>query len=213
MTLIMKNCAFVHIPKTGGMWVRQVIGESPDIPVFCNVRVVLDLQTTEGQGNTQHNVPLNRIENKPIFCFVRNPITWYRSYWAHKGYKAAWSGSNSFDKGVHSDNFSEYIDKVLTYEGYTKQLFDFYTQHATRVGLFENLASDLVSILTEFEEDCENLNWTQSPVNVSSEEWKQKALYSEKQLCAIIESDKEVFLKYGYPTDLRYYNDYLLSHL
>ena len=73
MPLVGKWGVFIHIPKTGGQWMRQVLKKSdPDKNYFTVPHT--------------HSLPmtLENIENMQWWTIVRHPAEWLRSYWAHR---------------------------------------------------------------------------------------------------------------------------------
>src|SRR5271155_1758232 len=97
MTVVLKNGAvFLHIPKTGGSWIWEVLNAYGLIlgPLghehadwdrsFWNDRFQRDgkvfrhiLRRYVGSSRA----PLQYKEDAFRFCFVREPLTWYESYW------------------------------------------------------------------------------------------------------------------------------------
>jgi len=68
--IINNHFIFVHIPKTGGTWIREVS------------RFYKSLRTTRAAPNGPHSalseLP-DTLKPRPAFCFVRNPWNWYYS--------------------------------------------------------------------------------------------------------------------------------------
>lgn len=65
---------FIHIPKTGGQWMRRL------------------LSSTYGRGGTAgtatHGLPLKtKHPNERWFTVIRNPAYWMRSYWGHRSWE------------------------------------------------------------------------------------------------------------------------------
>lgn len=72
--LICNRFIFVHVPKTAGIWLRSCLLEA--VPIDWNLRI-LPYHTSAA--------PLlaydDRLVNRKIFAFVRNPWDWYVSWW------------------------------------------------------------------------------------------------------------------------------------
>lgn len=108
---------FVHVPKTGGQWVRTV------------------LRTTIRNGNEDgpsHSFPKEFDMRGNVFSFVRRPDTWYRSFWGHRirdsfvsdqpgHFRANTNDSEAWNTLLYitlpymSTNFDEFVDNVTTH--------------------------------------------------------------------------------------------------
>jgi hypothetical protein len=77
MAVVMDNALFLHIPKTGGEWVRQVLWDA-------------GLETVKLHPGKQKHADLRWFKEHPEydrpfrFAFVRHPLGWYRSYWTYQ---------------------------------------------------------------------------------------------------------------------------------
>jgi hypothetical protein len=81
---------FVHLPKTGGFWVREV------------------MRTSLPQGRElgrYHSCAL--ADRRLSFTFVRHPVTWWQSFWAFRERTPSWHPEwQRFKLGM----YSEYVD-------------------------------------------------------------------------------------------------------
>lgn len=62
------DLCFIHIPKTGGSWVKRVLSQ---------------LQHGERDGSVTHGLPV-RYSYQTMFCTVRDPAEWLASVWGHQ---------------------------------------------------------------------------------------------------------------------------------
>lgn len=149
---------FYHIPKTGGIWVRKALKLSVGKCVKMHGHPNQKFNLTGG-----HAAPLIiknvNVDNPRVFsfAFVRNPLTWYQSFWAHrmlKKVKLQKNNSHAFplDKLLDRD-FERFIFRVLKKypKGFVTELFQCYVgkdgKALNSVGKQENLTKDLIKVL------------------------------------------------------------------
>lgn len=196
MTLLLPNSTFLHIPRTGGTWVRKVLGENGLI--VEELRSTERSQSSENSLHSWHMIP-PKIEKG--FCFVRHPATWYQSYWCYKWQTNSWNRNNPFDAQCRDENFNDFVEKSLrSYpQGYVALIYEFYTTHADFVGLQENLTSDLIAALNWVGEDYKlDKIVSARKENVSKQQWKQLARFEPEMLRRVLEAEASLIEKYGY---------------
>jgi len=97
MAFLLRNGAvFLHIPKTGGTWIKQVLQELDLIQAplghqhsdwdrsFWHDKLHHDLKVARYILRRTIRSPKAQARMKPDcfkFCFVREPLLWYESYW------------------------------------------------------------------------------------------------------------------------------------
>jgi len=94
MALVVKNgVVFLHILKTGGNWMTKILQEMDlieknlsskhaDIEHFFNPYVSRHAQLLKHKARVM--VGPRYLRTKPLFfCFVRNPLTWYESWFKY----------------------------------------------------------------------------------------------------------------------------------
>ncbi len=203
MAELLPHSCFLHIPKTGGTWVRALLREyglSLD-----TIRAIDASYSTENLKGSYHCVPTfdqRFLDRQHIFCFVRHPLGFYQSYWCFKSGLKKWNPVSVFDNNCRSDeSFEKFIDKVIQKypQGFLTWLYEFYASHATFVGKFENLKEDLITILKQAGEDIgDEMIHSYQPLNVTPNDLRKTAIYREDQVAAIMEIEKPVIEKYSY---------------
>ena len=180
---LINDAEFLHIPKTGGTWVKAALRE-------CRL-----LDKSFGHKHADFDRVLNRgkiyIRKRPLlrfkrlgrllnhyrkeqetpfrFCFVRHPLSWYESYWKYmmtvdwkdwgkENSKKEWH-PNSVLNGLGDHDFNAFIRNVINKRpGYVTELLFSYTKSGIDfIGKTENLLDDLIYVLTrqglKFKED------------------------------------------------------------
>lgn len=240
---------FLHIPKTGGVWVsnalrdqglvRRTIGHRHSdmqrtlrhLDFFGAVRYELVAQLaplsyivkkrklkSRINPSLKQAVSLSSSRKLPetkrpfTFCFVRNPLRWYESFWkyqcgsqwAHHGdiYDPIWNWHPLAPlNGLGSYEFNEFIQNIVSVQpGYMSELYNLYTLPTISfIGKQENLVEDLVSVLhildVKFDEDRLRAF---PQLNVSSAERSLKAEW-DPELCAeVTRLEYAAMRRYGY---------------
>jgi hypothetical protein len=147
MALLLRDGAvFVHIPKTGGTWVTDVLRDQG--LVRCRIaHKHADLEhlrecwkhypTQLLKRTLQHGPGVaGRVRRGTKFCFVRHPIRWYESYfrfmkglnWRHFGglSTSQWHpNAELFDLGA--DSIDGFMRNVLDHSpGYVSKMYDWF---------------------------------------------------------------------------------------
>jgi hypothetical protein len=187
MAIATSKCLFLHIPKTAGTFVRAVL-ESID-----KVSIV-------GADIHAHFPDINDHLNRPIFCFVRHPLTWYLSRFSHR-LRNGWVASHPLDSKCASNDFDQFVENVCQEypDGWLTNEYNTFIDSAPTkptIGRLENLYDDLHLILTSFKYRISRSRITKlgyinashfgklKPVDVIkySEETAQKILRLERQV-------------------------------
>ncbi len=131
----------IHIPKTGGTWVRLVLQKQGWKP-----------KDVAGNHEPAPDVPYLK------FCFVRDPADWLRSWWGHEQ-RHGWPSNpnpseredSEFIKMMYylnqfkTDDLAEFVHAVEEdHPGYVTDFFSKYTKTADRVGRTETLMDDFI---------------------------------------------------------------------
>lgn len=74
MSIRMEHSAFIHIPRTGGLWMHEVVRR-------------LEIKHFVLRGDIDGHMPfldLPRVwRNLEAFSFIRHPLSWVKSRWSH----------------------------------------------------------------------------------------------------------------------------------
>lgn len=171
--LLRGNVVFLHIPKTGGSWVRHVLRKQG--------LVKMEFPDTHPEMNRLHHFPrfyplhfakqsikyrstklAREVRKSYKFCFVRHPHDWYESYWRYmKGRKwqideapngfldSTWK-PNTILQDYGGDGFRQFMEGVLAnHPGYLSQMYGWYSPpgEIDFVGRTESLVDDLLEAL------------------------------------------------------------------
>lgn len=155
--LLVGGGLFLHIPKTGGNWVSDVL-EAQQL-VFAHVG--------GKHAGLNQLAPLRRLLATPRrydrpnrelvpFCFVRHPLAWYQS-WFRMNVALGWPHWDSDDdvwnpsvalNGITAPSFAAFLERVVTERpGFLTALYEAYTRDAHFIGRQERAADDLVTVL------------------------------------------------------------------
>jgi hypothetical protein len=166
--VLIDGSVFLHIPKTGGTWVTKVLTDAG----LVRREVSKKHADIDRLVNYWHRK--GRTQLPPfVFCFVRNPIKWYESYFKYVSQPRVnwktWGTTPSGTVGWHpcnmlneckSDDFNEFVRNVVRVRpGYATELFGWYTKAPVHfIGKQENLREDLIRALKmrqlPFDEDA-----------------------------------------------------------
>lgn len=126
------GAAFLHIPKTGGIWVRSILHDMFRVELLGSSHI-------HDYDDARRMCP----DGTRFFTFVRHPLTWLQSYWCDRQL-VGWGGDLKIAHHCVSNKFSIFAVNVETaYPGYIGDLFARYAKPDVLIGKFENLANDL----------------------------------------------------------------------
>ncbi len=188
--VLLPNATFLHIPKTGGQWVRKAL-----------VRACPEAQDLERDKGSRHAITadIKNLENP--FCFVRHPLTWYQSYWSMRSENNSWDIGVPIDSICRSDNFEHFIERVLErYEGVGNiyPLFQNWLNHCNMVGKMEDLPYSLILILDIVEQEYDfGAIMALQRVNVGTTH-KDKAIYGPGQVDRVLQMDRAAIEAFEY---------------
>lgn len=160
-TLITPRTRFLHVPKTGGVWVTAAL-ERAGIPCERLARPSA-LMAAEHAALAQTADYADRF----TFAFVRHPLPWWRSLWAHR-MRTGWHPEHEIDSRARSQDFREFVSLVVErLPGHLNERFCRYVgppdAEIDFVGRYESLADDLVRALQLAGEDFDEVRIRAQP--------------------------------------------------
>ena len=203
MALLLPHSLFLHIPRTGGTWVRAAIHAAG---IQTN-EVAQSLAQKDGMLGSIKHAFLRELDDRCLFTFtfVRHPLAFYQSYWAYKMRRGP-EDFNAFDAHHMHNDFCTFACAVV--RDYPGWLSDTYARYAGQdgkgvrfVGKLEQLADDLVAALRLARERFdETMLRSVPPVNEASAlpGFRERCRYTRELAEAVCESEKEAMTLYGY---------------
>ncbi len=207
MAYLLPDAVFFHLPKTGGQWVASALHRAGVV---------------EGAVGTIHASP-DEVADEPAvlrrsirFVFVRHPLAWYRSMWAHRRdenwepiddpdwFSPRWIVEwGAFTDAARAPTFDGFVRNcVEAYpSGFLASLYRAYTDGCTHVGHYESLQDDLVRTLREsgLEVDFSTIAATpERNVRGSTPARQCEARYTPRLERLLLDAESEVLERYSY---------------
>lgn len=218
MALVLPRSIFLHIPKTGGEWVRAAIHNSAIAVRESNrglrtaERMHTNLLNTAGLGawNFAHRGrpwTWYRRGGRFLFSFVRCPLQWHASRWAYKSSEGIWDENDPMDAACYSEDFEQYMWRMIeNFPGHASDMFEFYTGRPETgeidfIGRCESLADDLVRALRLAGEKFDEARIRATPpqnVSGQSPEWKARCRYTPELRAAVLKTEARAVERFGY---------------
>ena len=151
MAILLNNSMFIHIPKCGGRWATEMIVSNCKSYSFSGDRVY-----------DAHDTPDNN--GKKVFAFVREPALFCHSLWHHRARKKSNTRGNKFnwqeyiilEKVCQSSDYLEFMENCSRLKNGVVNYYNYYLNKYKGnliIGRVENIAFDLVNILTQLNEN------------------------------------------------------------
>jgi hypothetical protein len=231
MAYLLRNGAvFLHIPKTGGTWIKQVLQE------LDLIQAPLGHQHSDWERSFWHDklhrdfkvmryifrrVVRSRQAQPRInpncfkFCFIREPLRWYESYWRFME-SLDWNWKSWGDErdpyrwhpcamvnGLESPDFNTFMHNVNKKRpGFVTEMYGWYVRPGIGfVGKQECLRQDLIKAfsLMNLEVDVSRIlsmpRQNESPAHIPMPEW-DPALKR-----ATLRFEYAGYLRFGYPVE------------
>lgn len=141
MAIELNNSVFIHVPKTGGRTVTNLL--------FANCEDVKRI----GKPLDGHNTP--DIGNKIAFAFVREPAMFCHSLWHHRSRKKFnWQNYLRLEKECGSKNYDNFMKSCGEKENLVIEYYQYYLSSYKKLllGKTENLNINLIDILEHCKE-------------------------------------------------------------
>lgn len=207
MAYLLPRSVFIHTPKTAGQWVASALG---------NAGLVTATVGEVHASPDEIRRSITSLEGRFLFTFVRHPLLWYQSMWAHRT-DEAWEPIDDpewfsprwiqfwaeFTEHCRSSRFEGFVRKCVEYypQGFVSDLFESYTSGCSFVGKQETLVQDLKTALIQAGEaySADAIEAT-SPRNVraSQPRRKQDIVYSPELLEMVLKSEARAISRFDY---------------
>ncbi|OGJ56134.1 hypothetical protein A2706_02325 [Candidatus Peribacteria bacterium RIFCSPHIGHO2_01_FULL_51_35] len=207
MALLLPHSVFLHIPKTGGMWVRQALLRSGLAKAELRHRQHAEGTLTAYPHCCKHtrveDLDDHSIKGKMFFAFVRHPLSYYQSYWAFK-MRTGWNHRDIFDQTFAHEDFSSFVRAVTSEKpGWVTSMYQAYlgNDRVHIIGKQETLAEDLIRALTEAGEmfDASIIRGTPKQNEAASlDSWREQCRYTPKLELAVRRSEQEALKVFEY---------------
>jgi hypothetical protein len=189
--LLFEHSVFLHVPKTGGTWVRTA-ARAAGLP-FEEYRVDDDIHA---------DLSYCPRPDAFKFAFVRHPCDLYASYWRFK-IREGWDPRNPFDLDCGSEQFDRFVRNVIEKEpAWCSRMFADYVGPRERaiefIGRFEHLADDLVLALTSAGELFDEARLRGTPAVNTSRGMTAGSDWSLELIDAVASSERDAFERFGY---------------
>jgi hypothetical protein len=168
MSIRLPNSCFVHIPRTGGLWLGRVIEE-------------LGIKHQTLKGDIDSHFRFNQLPDNwrelHSFSFVRHPFDWVRSRWSHALDIQAYDNYRHY--GVHREfdecvrpTLRETIEVILKDNpGIVSYTYSEMTRGVRTLLRTENIRNELYTFLTDVEvlpDNAEEIIQSVEPFNGTS---------------------------------------------
>jgi hypothetical protein len=147
-TVLTPRMRFLHVPKTGGTWVTEAL-MAAGVPCQILAPPRRDHYSEHGHVSLEDAVPRSQLFD---VAFVRHPLDWWRSFWAHRMREGWLFPDHEIDSRASSEDFDEFIAMVVErLPGFLEVLFSRFIGPAAQpidfIGRYERLSDDLALAL------------------------------------------------------------------
>lgn len=186
--IVNRRNLYLHIPKTGGIWITGVLTKSSvAVSKIEDKHATYDL--VQGRLRAERRLFFwRRWTEFRYFCVVRNPLTWYESWFRYQksrdfraygevGSTAIWHPMAPLN-AIREEDFNAFMTAINDrVPGFAGHMFRSYTVNAAaRILRNESLRQDLLQLNRDWEMGLdEDLILQSDPANVSPRDpivWK-----------------------------------------
>ena len=165
---------FFHIPKCGGTSVRSQIGSI--------ARSVIEAGHNHGEPI---RVMEDRTQIKNSFTVIREPVSWYRSFYAYRMKTGGWKNNHFLDRMCKADTLEGFCLNVLNRSpyGYLTDLYCRYIFGVEHVLMLENIDVEFPKLMEKWgfgHHKITAVNVTNSKQLKLSQETQDKIFKAEK---------------------------------
>lgn len=205
MISIQNNFIFIHVPKTGGNSLQEILKIYSEDVLTTNGKYqdgIEDFGVTNTKYKTKKHSPLSYyhsvmekclFEQLFKFAIIRNPwermISLYFS--AHRGPKIEWNRNKFIELVYRSKPLRYFINKIYRYRSYNKQNSKTLDNDIDFLIRYERLNDD-------FEKVCKILGISPKPLKVLNQSRRQHySMYYDDELIDLIERKFREEIIYG----------------
>lgn len=204
MALATDKLLFLHIPKTGGVWLAFVLRR-------------LGLQPAMIGHQHIHFPQLLRLHDEDwfkqrhIFTMIRHPLTWYQSRWAFR-IKHGWRLGHPLDYNCASNDFRVFVDNLLQYKpnGWLTWLYSQYIDRTpgriNSIVRLENCVDDAIETLrmagVEFDEDVVRNTPRANDSDMDGFSSKHWAMYTPELAQRVLSVENKIINRYYADCDI-----------
>ena len=222
--LLTNGSVFLHIPKTGGTWVRHVLGELNSIRRDIGPEHA-DWDRAFWYGHMQEKPRVVRYLLRRLigsartpkleptcfrFCFVREPLGWYESWWRFMESRdwPEWGSESSPYKwhptamlnGLRSSDFNDFVRKVNRKRpGFVTEMYGWYVRPGIDfVGKMETLEKDFRKVLQLMGTDLSQAPACSAPPQNKTEECITRPAWDPEVRRETYQLEYAAYVRFGY---------------
>jgi Tfp pilus assembly protein PilF len=187
------NALLLLVPKTGSTWIRAKVEELGLAVEAVGDPAMRDHDTLDHYDRSRYRY---------VGAFVRDPIEWYRSYWAYRK-ERGWRPQYPLDEHCQSEDFETFVRRAASVlPGALGNIYSSYVGppggEVDFVGRQERLAEDFAHFLRLVGEDVDEKAVSRGPrVNATT----TRPEYPEELKELITLSEWETMRRFGYLAD------------